>query len=220
MSLCAPRKIGHFFPGGTVDAFDTWLELKGTDDKGQNDLLERHGRRRRQRPSRKGRALLPLAADRCARQSHQQAQCLGHARRGVRAPDSAGRGRHRALSPAHSGERRQQDHAARPAVLPQVRVVEHAVLFRRTARSSSTRTQVTPDYDDRKFTFDCVVERCLGEAREDSRPADRRARGRRSHAARGRAQGIACRRAKDRSASQKTGSAGTTTASDCSCRAI
>lgn len=29
------RTIGHFFPGGTVDAFDTWLELKGTDDRGQ-----------------------------------------------------------------------------------------------------------------------------------------------------------------------------------------
>src|SRR5215472_6433436 len=29
------RKIGHLFPGGTVDAYDTWLELKGTDDKGQ-----------------------------------------------------------------------------------------------------------------------------------------------------------------------------------------
>ncbi|HYA24522.1 MAG TPA: tetratricopeptide repeat protein [Terriglobales bacterium] len=29
------RKIGHFYPGGTVDAYDTWLELKGTDDKGQ-----------------------------------------------------------------------------------------------------------------------------------------------------------------------------------------
>ena len=29
------RGIGHFFPGGTVDAFDTWLELKGTDDRGQ-----------------------------------------------------------------------------------------------------------------------------------------------------------------------------------------
>ena len=26
--------LGHFFPGGTVDAFDTWLELKGTDDSG------------------------------------------------------------------------------------------------------------------------------------------------------------------------------------------
>jgi Flp pilus assembly protein TadD len=29
------KKIGHFFPGGTVDAYDTWLELRGTDDKGQ-----------------------------------------------------------------------------------------------------------------------------------------------------------------------------------------
>ena len=29
------KKIGHFFPGGTVDAYDTWLELKGTDDKDQ-----------------------------------------------------------------------------------------------------------------------------------------------------------------------------------------
>jgi tetratricopeptide (TPR) repeat protein len=29
------KAIGHFFPGGTVDAYDTWLELKGTDDKGQ-----------------------------------------------------------------------------------------------------------------------------------------------------------------------------------------
>ncbi|MGC1383591.1 MAG: tetratricopeptide repeat protein [Candidatus Acidiferrales bacterium] len=29
------RKVGHFFPGGTVDAFDCWVELKATDDKGQ-----------------------------------------------------------------------------------------------------------------------------------------------------------------------------------------
>jgi Flp pilus assembly protein TadD len=29
------KKVGHFFPGGTVDAYDSWLELKGTDDKGQ-----------------------------------------------------------------------------------------------------------------------------------------------------------------------------------------
>jgi tetratricopeptide (TPR) repeat protein len=26
--------VGHFFPGGTVDAFDCWLELKATDGKG------------------------------------------------------------------------------------------------------------------------------------------------------------------------------------------
>ncbi|HEY2931399.1 MAG TPA: tetratricopeptide repeat protein [Acidobacteriota bacterium] len=28
------RGIGHFFPGGTVDAFDVWTELKGEDEKG------------------------------------------------------------------------------------------------------------------------------------------------------------------------------------------
>ncbi|MBI2219918.1 MAG: tetratricopeptide repeat protein [Acidobacteria bacterium] len=29
------RKVGHFFPGGTVDAFDVWVELEGVDDKGR-----------------------------------------------------------------------------------------------------------------------------------------------------------------------------------------
>ncbi len=29
------RKVGHFFPGGTVDAYDTWVELKAIDDKAQ-----------------------------------------------------------------------------------------------------------------------------------------------------------------------------------------
>ncbi len=28
------RKVGHFFPGGTVDAFDVWLELQAVDEKG------------------------------------------------------------------------------------------------------------------------------------------------------------------------------------------
>jgi tetratricopeptide (TPR) repeat protein len=29
------RRIGHFFPGGTVDAFDVWLELVGRDARGK-----------------------------------------------------------------------------------------------------------------------------------------------------------------------------------------
>ncbi len=29
------RKIGHFFPGGTVDSFDIWLELQGRDATGK-----------------------------------------------------------------------------------------------------------------------------------------------------------------------------------------
>jgi tetratricopeptide (TPR) repeat protein len=42
------RKVGHFFPGGTVDAFDVWLELQATDDKGQilywSGKVEDHGK--------------------------------------------------------------------------------------------------------------------------------------------------------------------------------
>jgi Tfp pilus assembly protein PilF len=29
------RNVGHFFPGGTVDAFDVWLELQAVDDRGR-----------------------------------------------------------------------------------------------------------------------------------------------------------------------------------------
>jgi tetratricopeptide (TPR) repeat protein len=29
------RKLGHFFPGGTVDAFDCWLELQAHDNRGR-----------------------------------------------------------------------------------------------------------------------------------------------------------------------------------------
>ncbi|MEW6731497.1 MAG: tetratricopeptide repeat protein [Acidobacteriota bacterium] len=29
------RKVGHFFPGGTVDAFDVWVELQAVDNRGE-----------------------------------------------------------------------------------------------------------------------------------------------------------------------------------------
>ncbi|MEE2637390.1 MAG: tetratricopeptide repeat protein [Acidobacteriota bacterium] len=29
------RNVGHFFPGGTVDAFDVWVELEAVDDQGR-----------------------------------------------------------------------------------------------------------------------------------------------------------------------------------------
>jgi tetratricopeptide (TPR) repeat protein len=32
------RKVGHFFPGGTVDAFDVWVELEVEDDRGRKIL--------------------------------------------------------------------------------------------------------------------------------------------------------------------------------------
>lgn len=42
------RRIGHFFPGGTVDAFDIWLELEGKDATGKtvfvNGAVEDNGK--------------------------------------------------------------------------------------------------------------------------------------------------------------------------------
>jgi tetratricopeptide (TPR) repeat protein len=29
------RKVGHFFPGGTVDAFDVWVEMEAVDERGR-----------------------------------------------------------------------------------------------------------------------------------------------------------------------------------------
>ena len=38
------RKVGHFFPGGTVDAFDVWVELEAVDDKRPGPAAQRRGR--------------------------------------------------------------------------------------------------------------------------------------------------------------------------------
>lgn len=42
------RRIGHFFPGGTVDSFDVWLELTGDDADGRrifwSGMVEENGR--------------------------------------------------------------------------------------------------------------------------------------------------------------------------------
>ena len=39
------RKVGHFFPGGTVDAFDVWVELEAIDDRGRTLLPQRRASR-------------------------------------------------------------------------------------------------------------------------------------------------------------------------------
>ena len=50
------RKVGHFFPGGTVDAFDVWVELEVVDSNGKKifhcGFTEDAGRQARARSSR------------------------------------------------------------------------------------------------------------------------------------------------------------------------
>ncbi len=55
------RKVGHFFPGGTVDAFDVWVELEAVDDKGRDAAPQRRGGGRRAR-GRSSRARTSIAA--------------------------------------------------------------------------------------------------------------------------------------------------------------
>ena len=129
------RKVGHFFPGGTVDASDTWVELKAVDDKGQTIFwsgkvaedgkgpvdpgahfyrslqIDEHGNPINKRNAWATRAvvyvrLIPPGAADTVHYRHERA-----------------------------AERGQQDHADRQAVLSQVLLVEHPLRLCRTCRS-------------------------------------------------------------------------------------
>ena len=55
------RKVGHFFPGGTVDAFDVWVELEAVDDQRPRAAPQRRGRATAAR-ARSTRARISIAA--------------------------------------------------------------------------------------------------------------------------------------------------------------
>ncbi len=84
------RTVGHFFPGGTVDAFDVWLELQAIDDKGQivfwSGQVEDDGKG----PVERRRPYVPLLSPRRAWESDQQAERLGSSIGAVCSTDSAG----------------------------------------------------------------------------------------------------------------------------------
>ena len=142
------KKVGHFFPGGTVDAYDTWLELKGTDDKGQtifwSGMVEDDGKG----PVEKGAHFYRSLQIDAHGNPDQQTQCLGHPRCGLCKSDSAGRRRHGPLSHVDSRKHRQQDHSTRALVLPEILVVGTQFAFAGILRPGSAGG-VAPDYDDR-----------------------------------------------------------------------
>ncbi len=98
------KSVGHFFPGGTVDAYDTWLELKGVDDRGQtvfwSGMVEDGGKG----PVEKGAHFYRSLQIDGHGNRDQQAQCVGDAVGCIRAADSAGGGGYGALPHEGSGE--------------------------------------------------------------------------------------------------------------------
>ncbi len=87
------RRIGHFFPGGTVDAFDVWLELEAHDATGKTIFRSGSVEDGGKGPVEAGRAFLPFLPAGRRRQPDQQAQCLPDALRSVCQADPARRGR-------------------------------------------------------------------------------------------------------------------------------
>ena len=170
------KKIGHFFPGGTVDAYDTWLELKGTDDKGQTIFWSGMAEDGGKGPVEKGAHFYrSLQIDEHGNPINKRNAWATRAVVYVRLipPGAADTVHYRVHIPENAGNKITL-HAR--LVLPQVRVVGNAVLFRRTARcgaSGAGHAQLRrPQVHAR-----CAVDWRLGEAGEDSRCADRRARG-------------------------------------------
>ena len=107
------RKIGHFFPGGTVDAFDVWLELQARDADGRvifwSGQVEDEGRG----PVEPGAHFYRAFQLDGEGQSDQQAERVAGAQRAVCPADSAGRGRCGALPRQDPEGRAGPDHASR-----------------------------------------------------------------------------------------------------------
>ena len=215
------RKVGHFFPGGTVDAYDTWLELKGTDDKGQTIFWSGKVEDDGKGPVEKGAHFYrSLQIDEHGNPINKRNAWATRAVVYVRLipPGAADTVHYRLHVPENAGK---QDHAARPALLSQVRLVEHAVLVRRSSRSRASRrgghARLRRSHSSRSTA---PLTGVSAKDEEDSRPARswrwRRTKSRCNVAP----HECACSRSRRPSCKQKTGSAGTITASACSCKAI
>ena len=128
------RKVGHFFPGGTVDAFDVWVELEALDERGRtlfhSGAVADEGRGPVDPGAHLYRSLLLDEHGNPINKRNAWA-----ARDGLRPADPARGGRHGALPLRGASGRQREDHAPRQSELPQVRVVEHAVRVRRRPRS-------------------------------------------------------------------------------------
>ena len=114
------RKIGHFFPAGTVDAFDVWLEFKAATREGRmlawSGRVEDNGRG----PVEKGAHFYRSYQLDGGRQPDQQAQRLADAQRALCAADSARRGRYGAFPRADSQDAEGPITLEAQAELPQI----------------------------------------------------------------------------------------------------
>ena len=136
------KKVGHFFPGGTVDAYDTWLELKATDDKGQtifwSGMVEDNGNGPVEKGAHFYRSLqIDAHGNPINKRNAWATRAVVYVR--LIPPGAADTVHYRMYD---SGKCRQQDHAACAPVLPKVLLVWNAVGLRGSPRSRRSRTRL------------------------------------------------------------------------------
>ena len=128
------RKVGHFFPGGTVDAFDVWVELEAVDDRGRVLLHSGAVADEGKGPVDPGAHFYrSLQLDEHGNPINKRNAFMTRSVAYVRLipPGAADTVHYRLQIPEDAGDR---IHAAGQGELPQVRLVEHAVGVRRRAR--------------------------------------------------------------------------------------
>ena len=144
------KKIGHFFPGGTVDAYDTWLELKAIDEKGQtifwSGMVEDGGKGPVEKGAHFYRSLqLDAHANRINKRNAWATRAVLYVH--LIPPGAADTVHYRLQIPPNAGDR----------------ITLHARLYYRKFSWWNTQFsfagvpdaagEVTADYDDRKFAF-------------------------------------------------------------------
>jgi Flp pilus assembly protein TadD len=146
------KKVGHFFPGGTVDAYDTWLELKGTDDKGQtvfwSGMVEDNGKGPVEKSAHFYRSLqVDAHGNRINKRNAWATRAVVYVH--LIPPGAADTVHYRVHIPENAGDK----------VTLHARLCYRKFAWWNTQFSfagipdSSQPQAVTPDYDDRKFSF-------------------------------------------------------------------
>ena len=146
------KKVGHFFPGGTVDAYDTWLELKGTDDKGQtvfwSGMVGHNGKGPVEKSAHFYRSLqVDAHGNRINKRNAWATRAVVYVH--LIPPGAADTVHYRLHIPANAGDK----------ITLHARLCYRKFAWWNTQFSfagipdSSQPQAVTPDYDDRKFSF-------------------------------------------------------------------
>jgi Flp pilus assembly protein TadD len=157
------RKVGHFFPGGTVDAFDVWLELQASDEKGETIFWSGKVGNNGKGPVEKGahfyRSLqIDAHGNMITKRNAWASRAVMYAH--LIPPGAADTAHFRLHIPDSTGDK----------------ITLHAKLnyrkfmwwntqfsFAGVENASNPRGEVTPDYDDRKWSFTGDTSEVVGE---------------------------------------------------------